>query len=226
MQKQGRVSTSTGIIIIIVAIVILFGGVFAWQYFALKGANFAVINPSLSKQQIFNKPFPLAGEPADQTAGIQKNNIVGSWQSAPSMAADQSNNIYNFFASGKYSFYNSDAGAPTSKPLIVDCSNKAFRNIGVWKIQNDKIIINTYEATKLVNAGSNPDGVCLETPEITQKIVQKFNPPKTMELVLSICKNPEVSPYQPEGANYSCLSINGINYYKYSNTPSGTEPNF
>ena len=62
MQKQ--ISTLIGIIIIVAVAVILFGAVFAYQYFALKQAKFTVIPPSLSKQQILNKPFPLAGESA------------------------------------------------------------------------------------------------------------------------------------------------------------------
>lgn len=71
MQK--RVSTLTGIIIIVVAIVVLFGGVFAYQYFVLLKQLKAISStpPGLSKQQILNKPFPLAGEPTDQTAGWQ-----------------------------------------------------------------------------------------------------------------------------------------------------------
>jgi hypothetical protein len=59
-----RVSTSSGIITIIAAILILFGGVFAYQYFFVKP-----VATSSSAQQILNKPFPLAGEPTDQTAG-------------------------------------------------------------------------------------------------------------------------------------------------------------
>ena len=38
MPKQKQISTLVGIIIIIIAIVILFGGVFAWQYFATKNS--------------------------------------------------------------------------------------------------------------------------------------------------------------------------------------------
>ncbi|MGA2417731.1 MAG: hypothetical protein ABSF55_00595 [Candidatus Staskawiczbacteria bacterium] len=75
MQKQKGTSTLTGIIIILVEIVILFGGVFTYQYFALKQIKFPVASPSLSAQQILNKPFPLAGEPTtNQTANTNPTN--------------------------------------------------------------------------------------------------------------------------------------------------------
>ena len=39
MQKQKRISTLSGIIIILAVAVILFGGVFAWQYYSTKNPN-------------------------------------------------------------------------------------------------------------------------------------------------------------------------------------------
>jgi hypothetical protein len=71
-KTKKEISTLTGIIIIVVVTVVLFGGVFAYSYLAFKKqVKFAVVpptSPSLSTQQILNKPFPLAGEPTDQTA--------------------------------------------------------------------------------------------------------------------------------------------------------------
>ena len=68
MQRQKGVSTLIGIIIIVAAAVVLFGGVFAYQYFSLKQTKFLTVSPLPSTQQILNRTFPLAGEPADQTA--------------------------------------------------------------------------------------------------------------------------------------------------------------
>ena len=66
MKKE--VPTLTGIIIILIAVVIFFGGAFTYSYFAIKQANFTIISSSLSTQQILIKTFPLAGETTDQTA--------------------------------------------------------------------------------------------------------------------------------------------------------------
>ena len=67
MEKQKKISTTAGFIIIAVAIVILFGGAFAFQYFALKQAKTSVVSQKISvanrKQEILNKQFSLAGEP-------------------------------------------------------------------------------------------------------------------------------------------------------------------
>jgi len=67
MQKEKGISTLMGIIIIIVVAVILFGAVFAYQYFsAQKADNQSQVQNQ--QQQILNRDFPLAGEPTDQTA--------------------------------------------------------------------------------------------------------------------------------------------------------------
>ena len=52
-----KVSTKVGFIIIAAEIIILFGGVFAWQYFALKQIKNPVMSQKMSvarqKQEIF-----------------------------------------------------------------------------------------------------------------------------------------------------------------------------
>ncbi|MEK7658319.1 MAG: hypothetical protein AAB352_00455 [Patescibacteria group bacterium] len=65
MQKQ--ISTLTGIIIIVAATVILFGGVFGYKYFSVKQLQLA--EKALQAQQILDKSFPLAGESTTETAG-------------------------------------------------------------------------------------------------------------------------------------------------------------
>ena len=69
---EGGTTFLIGIIIIVAVAVVLFGGVFAWQYFFVKP-----VATSSSAQQILNKPFPLAGEPTDQTAGPAPNGVEG-----------------------------------------------------------------------------------------------------------------------------------------------------
>jgi hypothetical protein len=70
-----KVSTLVGIIIIVLSAVVLFGGVFIYQYFYAKPAT----SVTTQKQEILNKPFPLAGEPTNQTAGWEtyKNSQYG-----------------------------------------------------------------------------------------------------------------------------------------------------
>jgi len=62
MQKG--FSAIIGIVIIVVIAFVAIGGIFAYQYFFIKP-----VATSSIVQQILNKPFPLAGEPTDQTAG-------------------------------------------------------------------------------------------------------------------------------------------------------------
>jgi hypothetical protein len=56
MQKEKGISTLTGIIIIVAAAVILFGGVFAWQYFAKSQTPITNVQPN-SNSQNSNKPI-------------------------------------------------------------------------------------------------------------------------------------------------------------------------
>jgi hypothetical protein len=78
MQK---IKTSTGLIIIFVTAVVLFGGIFVYQYLAIQNINnsYQALVKQNQKQEILNKPFPLAGEIADQTAGWKTytNDIQG-----------------------------------------------------------------------------------------------------------------------------------------------------
>ena len=77
MKKQKEIPVSTGIIIILAAAVILFGGAFTFQYFAIQKVSpllqiqeIKKIKPTktpLTSQQILNKTFPVAGEPINQT---------------------------------------------------------------------------------------------------------------------------------------------------------------
>ena len=131
MQKQKGISTLVGIIIILAVAVLLFGGVFVYGNFESRQTKSEAVSPALSKQQILNKTFPLAGEPAnqvDQTAGMQKytdsNFGFSFWYPNTWQIEDSKINNPNIYSGGtvikKLNIYNGQpAVAEAPNPPVV-----------------------------------------------------------------------------------------------------------
>ena len=138
--------------------------------------------------------------PTLPTTSISNTEIVGVWQNSSVMAAGWST-LYQFFPSGKYNY----------RVSSMQCSTRDIGHSGYWKIVGDAIQLTEISKTTIVggNLECGPSGGIMDGTVQTLKLTNDAK----IQLNTASCKNAEVS-------YYSCLAIDGSQFYQFSKDPT------